>query len=126
MYRIRRLSDKLRGMPVLAIRPDEIDARLYNMWRRLRLRTGPHVEFPLHGLSGMRLILEDDAWCVVDETRHDVPVLAWTDFAALKSRQSLHEPIACRLNHFHYMATSLRGPTLDRLEGLLASRLSRR
>jgi hypothetical protein len=118
----RRLAD----MPVLAARPDEIDAGLYNLWRRLRLRTGPHVEFPLPGKPGMRIVLEDAAWCILDGSRHDVPVLAWVEFSALRSRSSLHEPIRCTLNFYHYMASSLRAPALAHLGHVLKERLRRR
>ncbi len=119
------MTQRLADLPVLASRPDEIEAKLYNLWRRLRLRVGPHVELPLVGLTPMRLVLEDGAWCIVDESRHDVPVLAWTEFSALKSRSSLHHPISCQLNYYHYMASSLRAPALDRLETSLTQRLKR-
>ncbi len=119
------IARRLRDVPVLAARPDRIDARIYNLWRRLRLRTGPHAEFPLPGMPGMHLILEDPAWCIIDETRHGVPVLAWTDFSALKCRASLHEDISCTLNYYHYMATHLRAPAMKCLSSALADRLSR-
>ncbi len=120
------LLARIEGLPILAQREDAIDANVYNLWRRLRLREGPHVELSLPGLKEMRLVLEDAAWAVVDGNRHDVPVLAWVDFAALKSRSSLHEPIACKVNYYHYMASHVRGKALERMEQAITRRLSRR
>ena len=120
------LLARIQGLPILAQRDDAIDATIYNLWRRIRLREGPHVELPLPGLKEMRLVLEEAVWAVVDSNRNDVPVLAWVEFAALRSRSSLHRPIACKVNYYHYMASHVRGRALERMHGLLERRLARR
>ncbi len=119
------LLTRLEGVPVLARRADAVDAATYNLWRRLRLREGPHVELALPGLKEMRLVLEDAAWAVVDTNRNDVPVLAWVEFSALKSRSSLHEPIGCHVQYYHYMASHVRARTLELLPDILERRLRR-
>ena len=123
--RSRTLLARLEGMPVLARRADAVDAATYNLWRRLRLREGPHVELALPGLKEMRLVLEDAAWAVVDTNRNHVPVLAWVEFSALKSRSDLHRPIACHVHYYHYMASHVRARALELLPGLLQRRLQR-
>ena len=120
------LTARLRDLPVLAQREDELPAAIYNLWRRLRLREGPHVELALPGLKEMRLVLEDAAWAVVDSNRHDVPVLAWVEFSALRSRSALHEPIRCKVNYYHHMASGVRARALQQMEEMLTRRLSRR
>ncbi len=122
----RTLLARLEGLPVLARREDAIEAATYNLWRRLRLREGAHVELALPGLKEMRLVLEDAAWAVLDTNRNDVPVLAWVEFSALKSRADLHRPIACHVQYYHYMASHVRARALEMLPGLLERRLARR
>ncbi len=122
----RTLLARLENLPVLARREDAIEAAIYNLWRRLRLREGAHVELALPGLKEMQLVMEDAAWAVVDSNRNDVPVLAWVEFSALKSRADLHRPITCHVHYYHYMASHLRARTLQILPDLLQRRLARR
>ncbi len=70
----------------------------------------------------MELILEHDAWVVVDHNRGEIPVLAWTDFRPSRDR-GLHEPVPCVLNYYHFMASGLRGKVLERMADALEQRL---
>ena len=118
------MISRIDGVPVFAARPDEIPAGLYNLWRRALMRLGPPIQIPLPGLKEMELILERRAWVVVDRNRTGVPVLAWTDFRPAPMR-GLHEPVACTLNYYHFMASGLRGRVLERIEAGLEARLKR-
>ena len=62
-----------------------------------RLRNPLRISLPK--LRSLDLILEDDAWIIVDRELNDIPVLAWLDFET-KSR-GLHEPVVCKLNLYH-------------------------
>ncbi|HHM05851.1 MAG TPA: hypothetical protein ENJ19_08920 [Gammaproteobacteria bacterium] len=72
----------------------------------LRWTTNPQ-RFPIEGLRGLDMILEDGLWAIADRTLNDIPVAAWTDF---EPRTSLHQPIACRLRFYHAHAGLVLDP----------------
>ncbi len=119
------MGQRIDGLPVFAQRDDLVPATHYNLWRRSRIHLGTPQCIRLRELKEMELILEHDAWVVVDNNRGQVPVLAWTDFRPSPER-GLHEPVACHLNFYHFMATSLRQPALDYLYSELEKRLKSR
>ena len=114
---------RINDMPVYAARTDQVEASLYNLWRRARL----HLEMPLRmelpGLKQMALILEDDSWVVVDQSQYDLPVLAWVGFQDA-GRTTLHTPVTCTMNYYHYMASHLREKVLILMDEALQARLS--
>lgn len=114
------MSTRTRDLPVYAARPDRIEARRYNLWRLARRRFGKSLRLPLSGVSGMELIMEDREWVVVDTRQADLPVLAWVDF---DGRSTLHEPVGCTLNYYHFAATRLRAEVLEIMEQALAEKL---
>jgi len=69
------------------------------------------------------LILEDDSWVVVDQCQYDLPVLAWVGFQDA-GRTTLHKPVSCTMNYYHYMASHLREKVLMRMGEALETRLS--
>ncbi len=112
------MSHRLEGIPVFAERADEVDARLYNLWRRARLHLDLPIRLPLPGLSGMAMLLEEHEWICVDERLNDVPVLAWVEFED-RHRDALHLPVRCRLNYYHYAASKIRADALAAMEAEL-------
>lgn len=112
---------RIHDMPVYATRTDEIEAPLYNLWRRscLHLQIPMRIELP--ELKQMALILEQDSWVVVDQCQYDLPVLAWLDFQD-NDRTALHTPVTCQLNYYHHMANHLR----EKVLGLMSVALHRR
>jgi len=114
---------RIHDMPVYSAQTDQIEASLYNLWRRARL----HLEMPLRidlpGLKQMLLILEEDHWVVVDQCQYDLPVLAWVDFQDA-GRTTLHTPVTCTMNYYHYLASHLREKVLTRMGDVLDTRLS--
>lgn len=114
---------RINDMPVYAARTDQVEASLYNLWRRARL----HLEMPLRmelpGLKQMALVLEDDSWVVVDQSQYDLPVLAWVGFQDA-GRTTLHTPVTCTMNYYHYMASHLREKVLILMDEALQARLS--
>ncbi len=83
---------------------------------------GPHTRLDIPDLPQMVLILDEDSWVVVNERQYDLPILAWVDFQDAH-RDSLHKPIACTLNYYHYMASSIRAKVLDRMAEILERHL---
>jgi hypothetical protein len=118
------MSRRLQGIPVFAARDDAVPARLYNLWRRARMRRALPLRLRLPGLKEMGLILDPDAWIVVDGNRSDVPVLAWVHFQD-RHRDALHTPVPCTLHYYHFMASGLRGEVLALMEKELERQLRR-
>ncbi|RMH20241.1 MAG: hypothetical protein D6698_04630 [Gammaproteobacteria bacterium] len=105
-------------MPVLVSRDVEIESVLYNLWRRARLHLALPIRFAIPVTGKMILIVEAESWIVVDGNRNDLPILAWVDFQD-KGRDSLHTPVQCTLNYYHYLASRIRVLALQTLqEGL--------
>ncbi len=99
----------------LRIFPKCIDASCYNAIRlALRRIANPlRVDLPLH--RGLSVILDDNVWFCVDSLHNDLPVLAWCDFEVRK-RNSLQEPVNCRLHLYHTHAGLIMGSALEALE----------
>lgn len=116
------MTTRIGDMQVIAARHCELEASLYNLWRRARLHLGSPLRLPMPDLKQMVLILEDDSWVVVDEVQYDLPVLAWVNFQD-RHRDNIYKPVPCTLNFYHYMASSIRGKVLalmgEQLEALL-------
>ncbi len=114
---------RINDMPVYAAQTEQVDAALYNLWRRARL----HLEMPLRielpGLKQLLLILEEDSWVVVDQCQYDLPVLAWMGFQE-SGRTTLHMPVTCTMNYYHYMAGHIREKVLVRMGEALEIQLS--
>ncbi|HHH44056.1 MAG TPA: hypothetical protein ENK49_07960 [Gammaproteobacteria bacterium] len=117
------MSTRIHDMPVYAARTDQVEAALYNLWRRARLHLPMPLRIDLPELKQMALILEEDSWVVVDQCQYDLPVLAWLDFQD-SGRTSLHTPVSCTMNYYHYMASHLREKVLTLMLEALESRLS--
>ena len=116
------MTTRIHDMPVYASQSEQLAAPLYNLWRRARLHLALPLRIELPQLKQMALILEPDCWVVVDQVQYDLPVLAWVEFQDT-GRSSLHTPVTCTLNYYHYMASQLRGRVLTLLEQELEARL---
>ncbi|MDH5766446.1 MAG: hypothetical protein OEZ38_10570, partial [Gammaproteobacteria bacterium] len=79
--------------------------------------------FPIPKLKHLDLILQKDAWIVVDRALSDFPILAWTSFQT-EHRDSLHEPIQCEIRIFHFAASMILKRTLEAMELVLGEELS--
>ncbi len=116
------MTTRIYDMPVYEARTEQLDASLYNLWRR----AGLHIQLPLRielpQQKQMVLIIEEDSWVLVDQNQYDLPVLAWIDFQD-SGRDSLHTPVDCTLNYYHYMASRLRLKTLSILTETLQAEL---
>jgi hypothetical protein len=109
-------------MPVYEKREEEIPARYYNIWRRAKLHLKEPIHIPLPGLKGLLLILEDEHWVCINQQQNDVPVILWFEFEA-KGRDTLHEPVKCRVNHYHFAASQVAQRVLDLMEKSLQQML---
>ena len=108
-------------VPVLTHRPGKVDGADYNLIHRALTRDGPSIRLPLPGLKTLEMIIQDDAWIVVDTAFNDIPVLAWSDFE-VKGRSALHEPVPCRVRLYHGHATMVLRRTLQLVRSELTER----
>jgi hypothetical protein len=90
-------------LPVDEYRQTQFDADIYNAVRLGLRRIDQQIRLPLAGLRTLDLILQPDAWIVVDHVFNDLPVIAWTDFERL-DHHSLSTPVQCQIRLFHMHA----------------------
>jgi len=110
-------------VPPLEVRHNrKVDARYYNHVQTALKKLGPEIRIRLTGLKHLDLIIQKDAWIVVDRVLNDVPVVAWLDFQ-VHHRESLHEPIACELRIWHALASMIMSRTLKAMDLLLDQEL---
>lgn len=109
-------------IPVLSAWPDKVAAAHYNIVHRALSRLSPSIRLALPGLKTLDLILQKDAWIVVDRAFNDVPVLAWARFEADADR-GLHEAVPCELRYFHGHAGMILKQVLGLIDELLTEKL---
>jgi len=109
------LTTRIDSMPVYAARSEQVSAVLYNLWRRARMHLNLPIRIELPELKSTALIIEADHWVLVDPRQYDLPILAWIKFED-EGRSSLHTPVNCTVNYYHYMASQLRNRVLMLLQ----------
>jgi hypothetical protein len=109
-------------VPQLGARPGKVDALYYNHVQTALKKLGDQIRLRIPKLKHLDLIIQKDAWIIVDITLNDVPVVAWTSFET-KGRESLHEPISCEIRYFHYAASMILNRTLEAMELMLGEEL---
>jgi hypothetical protein len=113
---------RVGDIPPLAQRSFEIDAKLYNLWRRAKFHLTMPMRLPLEGFSSFAMLLEEHAWVCVDERQNDLPILAWVEFED-QGRDNLHLPVKCKLNYYHFAASKIRAHSLELMQNELQKRL---
>jgi hypothetical protein len=109
-------------VPVFETRAAVLDANRFNRVTLTQKRSGESLRLDLPTLRHLDLILQADAWVVVDRGLNDIPLLAWTDFR-VDADNRLHRPVHCRVRLFHAQAGLLLRRALADLERLLDERL---
>lgn len=110
-------------IPRLATRSGQVKAIHYNHVQTGLLRLHEKLRYRIPKLKHLDLVLQKDAWIVVDKVLNDMPIVAWTDFK-VDHRKSLHEPIECEIRLFHYAADMIIDRTLEAMELLLGEELA--
>jgi hypothetical protein len=101
----------------------EVKAEYYNHVKTGLKRINKKLRYKIPTLKHLDLILQEDAWIVVDKVLNDMPIIAWTNFQT-EHRESLHEPIQCEIRLFHYAAEMILDRTLEAMELLLGEELA--
>lgn len=109
-------------MPRLSTRQGKVNATYYNHVQTALKRINAEIRLQIPRLKHLDLILQKDAWIVVDKVLNDVPIVAWTNFQ-VDHRDSLHEPVKCEILFFHYAATMIMNHTLKAMDVMLGEEL---
>jgi len=105
--------------------PGDIDAHYFNAAQTALKRLVEPIRFKIPTLNHLDLIVQKDAWIVVDRVLNDIPIVAWTDFQT-EGRDNLHEPIACEIRIYHFAARMILKTTLDAMEVILGEYIAER
>jgi len=108
---------------ILSRRPGNVDAHYFNQAQTALKRIGQQMRFKIPTLNHLDLILQEDAWIIVDRVLNDIPVVAWTDFQT-EGRDNLHKPVACEIRLYHFAARMVLKTTLDAMEDILGRSLT--
>lgn len=117
------MHERLEGLPVYEIKQTEVAANHFNHVQVALRRLSKSIRFPIPKLKHLDLILEDDAWIIVDRVQGDIPVVAWTEFET-SNRDNLYQPIKCQLRSYHAHAELILQRTLEAMELLLGEQLA--
>ena len=109
-------------VPQLGAKPGKVDALHYNHVQTALKHLRNQIRLKIPRLKHLDLILQKDAWIIIDRVLNDVPIAAWTNFET-ENRHSLHEPIQCEIRLFHYAATMVLDRTLEAMELMLGELL---
>ena len=118
MYRYTRHNEVL----ILDSKPGDVEARYFNIVHTAMKRISKHWRTRIPGLNHLDLILQDDAWIIVDRVLNDMPVAAWTNFET-GGRDNLNEPIPCEIRIYHFAARAVLQTTLDKMEQIVRDSL---
>ncbi|MDH5786554.1 MAG: hypothetical protein OEZ16_13240 [Chromatiales bacterium] len=110
-------------VPVFEYRDGVINAIHYNTVQTAFKRLGDEIRLEIPRLKTLDLILQHDAWIVVDHALNDIPIVAWTNFD-VERRNALHTPVHCQLRLFHMNGGIILKRVLEAMELLLGERLS--
>ena len=86
---ITQLYTRHNEVPLLHNREGKVEAVYYNEVQTALKKLGRQIRFPIPKLKHLDLILQKDAWIVVDRALSDFPVLAWTSFQTENRAPSL-------------------------------------
>lgn len=115
---LRRLND----LPVYSTCETDVPAHFFNHIKLTNLRIPGALRFSLKPLKHIDAIIDHDSWVCVDTNMNDLPIVAWLDFQA-KARNNLHEPVHCRRNYYHFMASSIASNALELVDAYLMCQL---
>ncbi|TVO75154.1 hypothetical protein [Sedimenticola selenatireducens] len=110
-------------VPVYEYQAGVLDALYYNRVQTAFKRLGLCIRLAIPQLRTLDIILQPDAWIIVDNALNDLPVAAWTDFETA-DRNALHTPINCQLRLFHSNASMIIKRVLEAMEAMLEQQLN--
>ena len=98
--------------------PAEVDAHYYNIAQIALKKTSEPIRFKIPLLNHLDILVQDDAWIVVDRVLNSMPVACWTNFDT-EERSGLHEPVSCEVRIYHFGARVVLQIALDAMAKIL-------
>ena len=95
-----------------------IDAQYFNVAQTALKRSKEPIRFKIPTLNHLDLLVQQDAWIIVDRVLYDMPFVAWTDFE-IDERDNLHKPIPCQVRLYHFAARMVLNTTLKAMQDIL-------
>ena len=118
------MYDRLKDFPIYETRQASVDASYYNHVEvALKRLHEEELRYHIPGLKHLVLILQHNAWVIVDRVFNDTPVAAWVDFQT-RNRANLHEPVKCQINYYHANAPMILRRTLQAMDIMLTEDLA--
>ena len=109
-------------VPVLHTREGKMEAIYFNHVQTALKKLGPQIRLRIPKLKHLELVIQRDAWIVVDLALSEFPILCWTNFQS-QHRDNLHEPVPCEERYFHYGASMIYNKTIEGMELMLGELL---
>ena len=109
-------------VPVLHTREGKMEAIYFNHVQTAFKKLGPQIRLRIPKLKHLELLIQRDAWVVVDLALSEFPILCWTKFQS-QHRDNLHEPVQCEVRYFHYGASMIYNKTIEGMELMLGELL---
>ncbi len=119
----QQLYNRHNEVPLLHHREGKVEAAYYNEVQTALKRFGKQIRFPIPKLKHLDLILQKNAWIVVDRAQSDFPDLAWVNFQT-DGRTDLQAPVVCEVRIFHYAASMILRRTLEAMDLMLGEQLA--
>ena len=116
------MSDRLDNIPVYEYKKGQIEGHYYNQVQIALKRLGNQIRLNIPGLKHLDLVIDENAWIIIDKVHAEVPIAAWTDFDS-GHRNSLNEAIPCTIKTYHQAADMILQRTLDSMEILIHEQL---
>ncbi|MFV2057105.1 MAG: hypothetical protein ACC707_11600 [Thiohalomonadales bacterium] len=117
------MYSRLDKLPVYETRATRLSALHFNHVQLALKRLGDSFRFPIPKLKHLDLILEKQAWIIVDHVLNDIPVAAWSDFQ-IEHREDIHSPILCKLRIYHAHADLILSRSIEAMEMILGEELA--
>lgn len=117
------MKEILAEIPVYEHQDFVVSAQLFNLVQIALKRLERPIRLQLPRLRTLDLLLDEDAWIVVDRALNDVPVMAWLDFD-LEKRAGLHAEVNCTLKLYHAHAPAIIAKVVEAMGLLLGERLA--
>jgi len=111
-----------QNFPVYQTLDSEVSALHFNHVQYALKQLGGEIRLSLPKLRSLDLILQKNAWVIVDRSLNDVPIAVWTGFS-IEKRDNLHQPINCSLKYFHMHAGLVIKRSLEAMELMLGELL---
>ena len=116
------MADRLDNIPVYEYKKGLIEAHYYNQVQIALKRLDDQIRLAIPGLKHLDLVIDEEAWIIIDRVHAEVPIAAWTDFKT-QNRSSLNEDIPCTIRTYHQAADLILQRTLDSMEMLISEEL---